>query len=408
MMAVLPISRYSNQVLRGVSVIVSETKGQVLLAISAGWFLSLGVRMIYPVLLPYFREAYSLDLRLAGLLLTVLWGGYAIGQLPGGVLTDWLGERIVLSLSTLVSAVMLVFVVTAGFPIVLFVTTGLFGLATALYGVARFTAVSEVFPNRDGIAIGITLAAGNLGNVVLPATGGTIAAVFAWYYGLGFTIPLFALVAVGLWSVVPTTSVKETNSGQRNVRKIVLAVLHELRRPPIIIVTVILILSFSIWQSFTGFYPTYLIEIKGFSPAVATGIFSLYFALGIVIQPLAGAAYDRFGIRRTLPVFLGGAAMALIALPLTTGLIPVLGLTVFLAGMMSNIAVTMPFLTDELPSEIQGTGLGVLRTGYMLIGAISPTLFGSLADVGLFDEAFWFLAGLVGLIFVCLWFLDEN
>lgn len=408
MMAMLPISRYRNHILRGVSVIVSETKGQVLLAISAGWFLSLGVRMIYPVLLPYFREAYSLDLRLAGLLLTVLWGGYAIGQLPGGVLTDWLGERIVLSLSTMVSAVMLVFVVTAGFPIVLFVTTGLFGLATALYGVARFTAISEVFPNRDGIAIGITLAAGNLGNVVLPASGGAIAAVFAWYYGLGFTIPLFVIVAVGLWSVVPKTSVKETNSGQTNIRIIVLAVLHELRRPPIIIVTVILILSFSIWQSFTGFYPTYLIEVKGFSPSVATGIFSLYFALGIVIQPLAGAAYDRFGIRRTLPVFLGGAAMALIALPVTTGLIPVLGLTVFLAGMMSNIAVTMPFLTDELPSEIQGTGLGVLRTGYMMIGAISPTLFGSLADVGLFDEAFWLLAVLVGLIFVCLWFLDEN
>lgn len=402
------LSQFKESLKRTVSLVTSGTKGRVLLAVSGGWFLSLGVRMVYPVLLPYFRDTYALDLRLAGFLLTVLWGAYAVGQLPAGVLTDWFGERIVLVSSTLISSLTLVFVVTAELPVVLFITTALFGLATALYGVARYTAVSKVYPENDGIAIGITLAAGNLGNILLPGAAGIIAAIFAWQYGLGVTIPLFVVVSGGLWLVVPKTRGGDTESGGSDSDNVVFAVLRQLRRPPILIVTIILIMSFSVWQSFTGFYPTYLIEVKGISPSIATGIFSMYFALGIIVQPVAGAAYDRFGMRRTLPMFLGAAGIALIALPFVNGIIPVLGLTVMLAGMMSNIAVTMPFLTDELPREIQGTGLGVLRTIYMVIGAVSPTIFGSLANIGFFDEAFWLLAGLVGLILCCLWVLDEG
>lgn len=45
----------------------------------------MGVRMIYPVLLPRIRTAYDLDLTTAGFLLTVLFLAYALGQLPGGV-----------------------------------------------------------------------------------------------------------------------------------------------------------------------------------------------------------------------------------------------------------------------------------------------------------------------------------
>jgi hypothetical protein len=62
-----------------------------LLAVAAGWFLSLGVRMVYPALLPYLRTAYGLDLGTTGLLLTVLWSAHALGQLLGSLPTDEFG-----------------------------------------------------------------------------------------------------------------------------------------------------------------------------------------------------------------------------------------------------------------------------------------------------------------------------
>jgi MFS family permease len=156
------------------------------------------------------------------------------------------------------------------------------------------------------------------------------------------------------------------------------------------------------WQAFTGFYPTYLIERKGLSPTVAASLFGLYFALGIGIQPAAGAAYDRFGIRRTLPVLFVIVIGGLAALPTLEGFWSLAGVTVVLSFMLGNIAVLLPYLTAQLPDEIQGTCLGLIRTVYMTIGAASPLAFGAIADRGFFDEAFWLLAAVlaVNLLFV--------
>jgi MFS family permease len=394
------------QLKRSARFVREDGRSSVLAGVSIGWLLSLGVRMVYPVLLPHLRTAFGMDLVTAGFLITVLWWAYAAGQVPAGVLSDKVGERVVLTASTLMAAVMLLLVIAAPWTVLLFATTALFGLATALFGVARYTAISKVFPERDGIAIGITLAAGNVGNVALPAIAGAIAAAAVWQFGLGVTIPLFFVVAVYLWAVVPGDLAGDEDPGlsMRTAR----LVGAELRRPAVVMVTGVLILGFSVWQAFTGFYPTYLIENKGLAPSMAAAVFSFYFALGILIQPMAGSIYDDWGIRRTLPAFLSVAAVGLVALPLAEGLLQIVPVTVLLACMMSNIAVTMPYLTRILPEEIQGTGLGILRTAYMLLGATSPFLFGLFADLGYFDQGFWILAGAVLVMILVILRLPEH
>jgi MFS family permease len=377
-------------------------RGPALLAVSAGWFLSLGVRMIYPALLPSLRDAYGLSLTAGGLLITVLWVAYAIGQLPGGILTDRLGERDVLIASTAISAVLLSFFVLADSVAIVFAATALFGLGTALYGVARFTAAAALYPDNDGTAIGVTLAAGQIGNALLPVAAGAITAATAWQFGFGFTVPIFVAVTALLWLALPS----DLSAGDGDVgglsSELISEVLAEVRRPTIVTTAIVLTLGFGMWQAFTGFYPTYLIERKGLSPTVAASLFGLYFALGIGIQPAAGAAYDRFGIRRTLPVLFVIVIGGLAALPALEGFWPLAGITVVLSFMLGNIAVLLPYLTTQLPDEIQGTCLGLIRTTYMTIGAVSPLAFGAIADRGFFDEAFWLLAaGLaINLVFV--------
>ncbi len=56
-------------------------KGRSLIVIAGAWGFLLGTRMIYPVLLPYFRESFGLSLTVAGFLVTILWLGSAVGQL---------------------------------------------------------------------------------------------------------------------------------------------------------------------------------------------------------------------------------------------------------------------------------------------------------------------------------------
>ena len=376
---------------RTTAAVWSDGRGAILLTIATGWGLSMGVRMIYPVLLPQIRETYGLDLTTAGLLLTVLFLAYALAQLPGGMLADRFGERTVLIASMLLSAGTLALVVTAVSTHVLFVATALFGAALALFAIARYTALTLLYADHLGVANGITSAASDAGQSLLPPLAGVLAAATAWQYGFGVAAPLFLLVGLALWLVFPTDSTADSSEDHSRDRSPI-DVLSRLRRPTIVRGTAILTLGLCIWQAFTGFYPTYLIESKGLSPALASGLFGLFFGLGVLIKPLAGGAYDRIGARRSLLVVIGASGCALAVLPVAEGFVPILMVTAFVSVLLGFTTITEPYLLVALPEDVRGTGFGVLRTIAFTVGSAGPVLFGAAADRGFFDQAFFALA----------------
>jgi MFS family permease len=380
----------------------SGGRGKTLVTIAFGWFLSISVRMIYPALLPQLRTAYGLTLTTAGLLLTVLWVAYGLGQLPGGVLADWAGERPLLIVSSLLAAAMLALVILAESAVVLFVATTCFGLVTALYGVSRFTILHEIYPDHLGTATGVTMAAGDIGNAVMPPAAGLLAAVLAWQYGFGFAIPLFVLAAVGLWVVLPTGPPVSTPLAEQLSLD---SVVPTLSRPAIRQATVLLVLWSVIVQAFVGFYPTYLIDIKGLSTQFATGLFGFFFGLGILIKPVSGRAYDRIGVRYPLLGLMGTAAVALAAVPFLRDAWSFVAVTVLASSLLGYETIIISDLTARLPEGTQGTNLGALRTVYVMLGAASPVVFGAVADRGYFDEAFVGIAvmGGVSVVLVLYW-----
>lgn len=376
---------------------------KMLFSVAFGWFLSISLRMVYPALLPYLRTDYNLTLTTAGLLLSVLWVAYACGQLPGGILADWAGERLLLTISSVLAATMLTLVVVSGSPSILFVATALFGIGTALYGVSRFTILEKIYPDRLGTATGITMAAGDLGNSVMPPAAGVIAVGAAWQFGFGFAIPLFLLAAVGLWATLPKQNSTVSLSGSLGGD----SVISTLTRPRILLGLVLLVLWSVVMQAMIGFYPTYLIDEKGLSVQAATVLFGFFFALGILMKPAAGRAFDRIGVRVPLLVFMGAAGIALSLLPFV-GNVWLLGLvTVLASGLLGFETIVISDLTRRLPDGAQGTNLGALRTVYVGVGGLSPILFGAIADQGYFDEAFLGAGALAMIVVLVIFILIE-
>ncbi|MFB6312227.1 MAG: nitrate/nitrite transporter, partial [Salinirussus sp.] len=291
----------------------------MLAVVSGGWFLSLGVRLVYPVLLPHLRTAYSLDLTTAGLLLTVLWLAYALGQVPAGILADRIGEGRVLTLSCFLAAGMLLVVVLADSAVALFTGTAALALGLTLYGVARFVILADLFPENVGTATGITLAAGDAGNAILPPIAGVLAVTVAWQAGFGVLVPAFALAGVACWIYLPAATSQGTSAVDALSVSTARDILASLYRPVIVRGTAALLVGNAVWQAFTGFYPTYLVQVKGLSPTAAGAIFGGFFAMGILVKPLAGRAYDRAGIRRSLALIGGVMAASLATLPYVTG-----------------------------------------------------------------------------------------
>lgn len=368
-------------------------RGWILGGVAAGWFLSIGVRLMYPALLPHLQSELNLSLATSGILLTVLWTCYALGQIPAGVLSDRVGERNVLIASTGLSTVTLSALVIADDIRTVALATGCFGLSTALFGVARYTILSAIYDNRDATAIGLTMAAGEAGNAILPPLAAVLASAIAWQLGFGFVVPLFFLVTIVLWRILPKHASEQENAVDTLSFGTFKYVFASINQRSVLLVTAVQVLAISVWQGFTGFYPTYLVEMKGVAPVTASLLFGGFFALGVIVRPLTGAIGDRVGIELSLPALMGSIAIALAVLPFIQELWAIVLVTVASSGLLGYGVLTMTYLTNSLPADVQGTGLGVVRTCFLLVGAIAPTLVGYLAEGGYFDEVFFLLSG---------------
>ncbi|GAB7018181.1 MFS transporter [Halostagnicola bangensis] len=388
---------YLSLVRREVTGLWAGGTGKTLIAIALGWGLLNGTRMIYPVLLPYFSEDFGLTLTTAGLLVTIIWLCYAIGQVPGGVLADRLGERKILTASVSFVVVGVSLVLVAPTALTLFVATGVIGLGLSQYPIARITALSDLYPDRIGRALGVTMASGDIGQTILPPVASVLAVGVAWQFGLGFVLPLLCLTVAVIWLTLP-----KHDSGTQDADDLssehVTYVFSELREPKFVIIGVILFLFIFVWQTFSAFYPTYLVNEKGLSTTVAGTLFGLFFAVGVVAKPAAGMAYDRIGLRGSLPIVLGGSIVGLFVLPFVEGIWTLVGVTVLISTMLGSGAVTQSYLAETIPPDIQGTGLGLIRSSASMLGATGPVLFGLIAERGYFDEGYVILAVLVGIV----------
>ena len=374
-------------------------RGKILISVAFPWALLLGTRMALPVLLPHIQAEFGLSLFITGFLVTLLWLGGAIGQLPGGILADYYNERLIMTLSLGLVIVALTFVIFAPSVFMLFIAVMIWGLATSLYPIARITILSETYPDRLGSALGLTMATGDIGQTVIPPVAGALTAFFIWQVGLGFILPFLIVGGVGIWVILPKQS--QSNSSTTMIStNTVQYVFKELRRPTMIFVSSILILFFFFWQAFTSFFPTYLVVEKGISTTMASILFGVFFAAGAVVKPIAGMAYDRIGMRWALIAVLLGPVGGLLLLPMVDSLEMTLIVILLISTMLGNGAVTQSFIAEQFPQEIQGTGLGSVRTASAIIGSTGPVLFGVVADSGFFNEGY---IGLAVVLLIVIW-----
>lgn len=369
--------------------------GRLLLGVIAlGWFVTLGFRFLFPAILPQVKDAFVLGNATAGFAITVVWVGYAAMQFPAGVLVDRLGERALLGASLGLAGVSIGVVAAAPTFEIFLVACGSFGLATGLFGTTRGIALSGFFQPTPGQAFGITLAAGSLGSAAVPFVGTVLTGRVGWRTTLAVSVPVFLLTAAATRLVVPAGSSAGTERDELSLGTVASTLRMALTDRSVVLgVAGMTVLLFT-FQALTAFLPTYLIQEKALSQEVAGGLFGLFFVTGAGFQVVGGRVRDRLGTR---PVILGITAtwvVTLAALPLVRGALPVAVLVVLMSSRMASAPVLNPFVIETLPDAATGTAWGLLRTGFFLVSATGSTYIGLLADAGLFDEAFYSLAGL--------------
>jgi predicted MFS family arabinose efflux permease len=346
-----------------------------------------------PPLLPPLMRWFRVDLASASSLVSVFAVTGAVVALPSAYVLRRLGPTTagVVALGTVVLGGA-VGAVSPNFDLLL-VSRGIEGLGLGLIAVVAPTVIAAWFPpNHRGAAMGLWATWVPLGGVLMFNIAPGVAGGSDWraVWWLGAAICLVALVLFGLLvrlpRVAPAGGPTPAPASEESLLRIAVS-----NRS-----IWVLALAFCIFNTgqavASSFYPTFLVDQRGFSLAGASTLGSLLWLASVPSCLLGGVISDRLGSRKlvyTLPAVLMGLSWSL-AFGVRGWEIPVY---LVVAGLLTGAVATAVWTAaPEVMRRASATGMGmaILMFGQSLGFVIGPAIFSRLVE-----SAGWQAAGFV-------------
>ena len=337
------------------------------------------------MIVPQLREEYGLSLGEIGVVLGAGWIGTTLTLLPWGLAADRLGERVVLTVGLLLSAVCLVGAAYAPSFEALLVFLGLAGAAGGAVNTASGRAVMHWFgPEERGLALGVRQTAVPLGGLVaalaLPpiADGGGTEAAFLF---------LAVLAAVGAVVGAVVLRGREADDGieaESIARTIVDRRLWRLSfASGLYLYAQIAVLGFGV---------LFLVDEHGFSERDAALVFAAGQVVAMACRIGAGRWSDLLGARVVPLRYIGVAVTgAMLVIALLAGgpveiLVPALILACGLTMAWNGLSFTA---AAELAGPVRsGAALGVQQTVLAVSGVAAPIAFAACVSGASWPAAF--------------------
>jgi predicted MFS family arabinose efflux permease len=373
----------------------------VVLALCTAAFTSTMVaRVVISPVVPDLTTTFDTSTGAVGLALTGMWAAYAVAQFPSGVLADRHGERIVILVGVgATGAASLLLALSPSYFVFLAFAIGLGGAAGLVYSaaVSLLTRQSE----ETGRAIGIYIMGGPLAGLLAPPAAAEVANRLGWRaaiaIGTAIAVPVALAFARGVRRTEPVRP-DETLDEHLDVGELG----SLLSRPPILHATVLAFLGAFTWQATASFLPAFLETFQGFSRTEASLLFSGYFVVHGVAQPLTGMMSDRLS-RNAAALLTMGTGVVSYSLFLVGSTLATIVPAIVLTGLaMSWGAPLQSKFMDNLSAAEQGTGFGLVRTVYMSLGSLGSVVTGTLVDVAGWVPAFGLLVGFMALASILL------
>lgn len=338
------------------------------------------------------RDELALDPIQMGRVFSAFLLGYALCQVPAGMLADRFGAKRVLALAALswvvATAALALVPSTAALPLLLGFRL-LLGIGEAPTFPAAAQAISRhIPPAARGRANGLVIAAIGLGSAIAPPLVGFVMVRYGWRAALAVS-GLPALAVAIAWLAVkemppelePSHAGEGTPPGARFERKTELTPLG-LGTRSFVLLTASYTLQGYVGYIFVFWFYLYLVDVRGFSLLRGAVLSSLPWLLSIVSIPLGGAVSDalvkRIGPawgRRVVPMagLVGGSVFIAVGARTTNAVVAAVCLALATALVLS---VEGPFWATmtELAGPKSGAAGGVMNMGSNLGGLVSPAL----------------------------------
>jgi nitrate/nitrite transporter NarK len=360
-----------------------------------GGFLGLATLSVMNASYSYILDAIKAELTLsyteAGALMSAYFVGYALGQIPWGLLADRYGSRKVMTLSVVgVSASNLLFGFASGFPDAT-ATRLLAGLLGAGVFVPGVRLVASWFGERErGTALGLLNVGGSLG--LMAATWATpfLGLFIGWRLSMMVIGASGLLAAAIMWATL--------RDGERTVPAFRGDFWAPLRLPAFWVLSFVQFIRLGSYYTFIAWLPLMLKEEYGLGLVMAGTAMSLFNFAGMVSNPAGGVLSDRVGEKTVLLVSFGLLTVNVWGFLMLGPAGASIYFASFMLGWLINFVRSPAFtiIPKLFGAESAGATSGINNT-FASIGALAlPLLLGYVRDVTASYDAGWMaLSGLI-------------
>lgn len=416
----------------------SHFRWAVLVLIFAVYTLAAADRANIGIVLPFIKADMHLSNTEAGAIVSLFFVGYAIAQIPAGMLIKKFGVRRIFPIFMILTSAFTGLIGTAASPLVLKLSRLALGFAEAPLPVAMLSTINRWFPaSEKGTAAGVFLAAAKFGPVLVPPLGALIIATLGWHYIFFFcAIPGVFLAALWFFLVAndpsesrytsaperalisETTSTNPADTAKNaakaafseNAKFKFLDACLRARHITRLSTSKAVFTSMNIWGLTLGYLlmtgiinvilawlPTYLTNEKHLSLMNVGFIAAAPFIGGVLGNPLGGLLSDRFlGKRRKPNILLASLASVVMmyALVFAPNNLVALAFLLFMTGFLLNIgysAFTI-YPASLTTKEIYPLAVSVVNTGGQAGGALFPFITGLILDGYGWNTVFLFLS----------------
>jgi len=328
---------------------------------------------------------------------------YAIFQAPWGMVADRFGARRIVALGIIGWSLFTGLTAASWNLISLLTIRFVFGAIEACLSPAVSSAFGRWIPdNQRSTAFGVFLGGGRLGGAISPA----IAAMLVLRYGWRASFTAFAALGVVAgaawwrWYRDPIAPAKLTERSRST----------PVSSPLICLLLAAFTYTF-MWQFYITWFPTYLMEKRGFGLVEAGKFAGLPFLIGLAANWAGGLASDRlvrcFGHRAGRSGF-AFAALTLSALLLYAGVISAdrtaAAILIALAAGAGDLMLGAAWASAvDIGGKAAGAISGLMNSASNFGGFVSPLVFGFALQAWKDWNSVLFVAALANVLAACFW-----
>jgi sugar phosphate permease len=370
------------------------------------------------ILLPLIGKELGLSYTEIGLIMTTLHLASAISNIPGGFLADTVGRK---------GYLMAFALFWVGFPYalmsvahsfwMLLICVSLVGMGNNLWHPTAIPTLAHRYPDRKGLVLSIHGMGGNVGEALAPLVIGALLVWFSWRTVVvanvvpGLVMSVIILVMLGALGAAKAGSKDAINAAaeKRSLKLYVQDFANLLRNKAVILIACSASFRSMTQAGLLTFLPVYLAYELNYSPFAVGACLTVIQLAGFLSAPVAGHLSDKLGRKRVVNSSMVLTAVAIVGMALAgQDLVFVLFIALIGFFLYATRAVMQAWALESAPKNMAGTSIA-LQFGVQALGAsISPAVFGMIADTHGLLAGFYFLAGIILVANVLVYFVPNG